>query len=74
MAGNVLEWVNDWYGSYPSAAQTNPTGAATGSYRVSRGGSWSSITNYLRSSYRSYYFAPGFSDDDIGFRVARAPF
>ena len=72
MLGNVCEWCNDWYGEYSSAAQTNPTGPASGSYRVLRGGSWVNDTNYVRSSYRSYN-APDGSTNGIGFRVARAP-
>ena len=38
MHGNVLEWVADWYGTYPAAAQSNPTGPTTGYFRVLRGG------------------------------------
>ena len=38
MIGNVEEWCWDWYGDYSSEAQTNPTGASSGSYRVIRGG------------------------------------
>mgnify|MGYP002869804714 CR=1 FL=1 len=40
MSGNVLEWCNDWFGSYSSTVLTNPTGPTTGSHRVGRGGSW----------------------------------
>ena len=40
MSGNVLEWCQDWYGSYSSGSQTNPTGPTSGSGRVLRGGSW----------------------------------
>ena len=72
MSGNVWEWVNDWYGGYPSSAQTNPTGPMFGSYRVLRGGSWGDLTRYLRSSARSYS-SPGNTDRYIGFRVARVP-
>ncbi len=38
MTGNVAEWCNDWYGDYPSAAQTNPSGPSNGDCRVVRGG------------------------------------
>ena len=52
MSGNVWEWCQDRYGSYSGASQTNPTGASSGSYRVLRGGSWSSIARFCRSSNR----------------------
>ena len=43
MSGNVREWCSDWYGSYSSSAQSNPTGPSSGSYRVFRGGSWAAL-------------------------------
>ena len=54
MTGNVNEWCSDWYGSYSSSPQTNPTGPSKGSYRVLRGGSWGSDAKYCRVAYRSY--------------------
>jgi formylglycine-generating enzyme required for sulfatase activity len=54
MAGNVEEWVNDWYLSpYPSAPATDPTGPATGVAKVLRGGSWLSLTAQIRASRRN---------------------
>ena len=40
MHGNVWEWVHDWKANYLTGAQTDPEGPASGSHRVSRGGSW----------------------------------
>ena len=52
MSGNVSEWCSDWYGDYGNAAQTNPTGAATGTARVYRGGSWETFDAAGRVTFR----------------------
>jgi formylglycine-generating enzyme required for sulfatase activity len=72
MAGNVNEWVNDWYGPYSSGAQTNPAGPMTGRYRGVRGGDWSIFTYWLRAATRAYD-PPDSQGSYLGFRAARSP-
>ena len=69
MSGNVFEWCQDWYGSYTSDSQTNPTGPTSGSYRVYRGGSWSEF-GFCRVTLR-YKGAPTSTRTDLGFRLAQ---
>ncbi|MCL2245242.1 MAG: formylglycine-generating enzyme family protein [Treponema sp.] len=70
MHGNVMEWCWDWYGSYGSAAQTDPRGATSGAYRVVRGGSWNYYEQALRSASRIDY-SPNYGSSALGFRVVR---
>ena len=68
MAGNIWQWCWDWYGTYPSGSQTDPTGASSGTNRVIRGGSWRDLLYKLSPSYRLGYM-PYYQDGNIGFRV-----
>jgi formylglycine-generating enzyme required for sulfatase activity len=69
MSGNVYEWCQDWFGTYSSSAQTNPTGPASGSYRVRRGGGWSTDARFCRVSYRDCS-TPTYYRNRLGLRLA----
>ena len=71
MSGNVYEWCWDLYANYDSSAQSNPTGATSGSYRVIRGGSWLNSPALLRCANRRDV-SPGYRSYGIGFRLSRA--
>ncbi len=68
MHGNVWEWVQDWFGSYPTSAVTDPTGPSSGSDRVSRGGSWSNLARHCRSPAR-LSLHPAIRSYNYGFRL-----
>ena len=73
MSGNAFEWCWDWFGNYSSTEQSDPTGAATGTYRTLRGGSWNFTTsniNYFRVVYRDTG-TPSLRRFNYGFRLVR---
>lgn len=78
MSGNIIELSNDWYGGYPSAAVTNPTGPESGSVKVRRGGSYSTkngdgtirIVDDCHISKRWSPSSNSANDRDCGLRLA----
>ena len=67
--GNVLEWCRDWYAAYTADAVTDPKGPATGSFRVTRGGSYALNAGALNSYYRRYNLASTSHDEKYGYRL-----
>ncbi len=77
MAGNVAEWCWDWHAAYSATYETNPTGPATGTDRVLRGGSWYNDAFNARCSERGIYLwlgaPPEYTSAFVGFRCVRGP-
>ncbi|MBR4347632.1 MAG: SUMF1/EgtB/PvdO family nonheme iron enzyme [Fibrobacter sp.] len=68
MAGNAAEWVNDWYGTFPTKDMDNYTGASKGTARVVRGGGWSDPIKDCAPDVRAKK-DPLYTAMTLGFRV-----
>ena len=71
MAGNVGEWVSDWYGPYDADAVRDPTGPADGQERIARGSHWATDSNGQRVALRSWA-SPVSTLPTLGFRCVKS--
>jgi len=72
LAGNVAEWVRDWHADYAPGPTENPTGPATGTYKVIRGGSFISFSERAHTMARDNA-RPETHSRELGFRCASVP-
>ena len=72
MSGNVWEWCFDWYDNIEAGDVTDPQGAASGTYRVKRGGSWGNIAENCVVGFRGSDY-PDYGGGILGFRLALRP-
>lgn len=69
MAGNVREWIADWYGPCTPEAALNPQGPIAGESKIPRGGSWYDTPDEVRSLNRGSNL-PEYTHPKVGFRCA----
>jgi formylglycine-generating enzyme required for sulfatase activity len=72
MCGNLMEWCQDWYGTYPAGSVTDPVGTGSAVCRVFRGGAWWLHGRWCRSAYRGNN-TPDSTGNGLGFRTVLAP-
>lgn len=73
MAGNAMEWVQDWLSrGYEAESVTDPAGASRGTMKVEKGGWWGSNPVVARAAYRHFEDPPTYQDHHIGFRIVTA--